>query len=122
MKGPPLPKDPTGHTCSNCGDAVACVQPVRRLAYSVRGAAEWLSVGETFMRELVTTKKVRSFKEGSKVLVPHVALEEYIARRLSEPSESGIGTRLLLCHVCLLGRAALFRSGLGAVRLFLIVV
>ncbi len=66
---------------------MACEQPVRRLAYSVRGAAEWLSVGETFMRELVTTKKVRSFKEGSKVLVPHVALEEYIARRLSEPSE-----------------------------------
>lgn len=54
------------------------------LAYPVSIAAKRLSIGTTLAWELVRAGKLRSFRVGRRVLVPRVALEEFIRQQLEE--------------------------------------
>jgi excisionase family DNA binding protein len=52
--------------------------PAEAVVFSVFEAARVLRIGETKMKELIASRKVRSIRIGRRVLVPKAALLEFI--------------------------------------------
>jgi excisionase family DNA binding protein len=61
--------------------ATANTQAAPRLLYPVPEVARQLSVGNTYVWELIRGKKLPAVRLGRRVLVPHTALEEFIANQ-----------------------------------------
>lgn len=64
------------------GESGPASQADEALAYSVPEAAKRLSIGATLCWELVRAGKIRSIRVSTRVLVPRVALEEFILHQL----------------------------------------
>jgi excisionase family DNA binding protein len=58
-------------------------QPPVKLLLTVEEAAQALSVGRTFMWELVMRRQVKSIKVGRARRVPVASLHEFVARELA---------------------------------------
>ena len=65
------------------------VEAVRR-AISVDEAAIQLGIGRSLAYELVREGRLRSVRAGNRILVPIVALEEFLARKESDSQEIDI--------------------------------
>jgi excisionase family DNA binding protein len=53
---------------------------IKKLAYKPREAAAAIGLGVTRTRELIADGTIKSLREGSRIIVPAWALEEYLSR------------------------------------------
>jgi len=51
------------------------------LAYSIKDAAAALGIGRTTLYALIKCGEIAPIKIGTRTLVPHVALEQFLERR-----------------------------------------
>jgi excisionase family DNA binding protein len=58
--------------------------PVSRILLTVEEAAEAMSLGRSFVYELVMCNHIRSVKIGRKRRIPVFALHEFVSRQLAE--------------------------------------
>jgi len=55
-----------------------------KLAYTVKEAAKLLSLGQNTLYEMVQQKKMGHIKVRSKILIPHMAIEKWLAENMIE--------------------------------------
>ncbi len=55
---------------------------------NLKQVSEVLKISETTVRRRVSSGKLRSFKEGGRVLVLEADLEDYLRRQYGEPFEA----------------------------------
>ena len=58
----------------------------KALAYRPNQAAAVLGIGRDKLFELLSAGEIRSFREGRTRIIPALALQEYIDRRMAEAS------------------------------------
>jgi len=61
--------------------------PVSKILLTVEEADEAMSLGRSFVYELVMCKRIRSVKVGRKRRIPVFALHEFVSRQLAEMDE-----------------------------------
>ena len=62
------------------------IQP-EKLLYTVEGAAQKLSLGRTFVYELMMREKLFSIKLGGRRLIPYFALVDFVAEQVARSKE-----------------------------------
>lgn len=71
----------------NASDHERGQAPVAKILLTVEEAAEAMSLGRSFVYELVMCKRIRSVKVGRKRRIPVFALHEFVSRQLAEMDE-----------------------------------
>jgi excisionase family DNA binding protein len=74
-------------TESHAGHEGGPAERVEKLLYSVREAAEMLSIGRVKLYELMAAGKIESVKLDGSRRIPRDALEDFISRLRAESSE-----------------------------------
>jgi len=82
----PMHRATTDHAAIDNGNRAPSGAPetTERLAYSIPNAAKAVGISARRMWDLVSGKKVTSFREGQRRLISRQALEEYIEAREAE--------------------------------------
>jgi excisionase family DNA binding protein len=71
----------------NASDNERGPAPVSKILLTAEEAAEAMSLGRSFVYELVMCKRIRSVKVGRKRRIPVFALHEFVSRQLAEMDE-----------------------------------